>query len=831
MLPPANAVINVKTAYGAWGDGIHDDTIPIRNAIQAHVGTRATLFFPNGTYLVSDRLDWKDAAGTWKTYLSIQGESRAGTRIKLANNSPGYNDPAIPKPIFYTANKLGGQYGNTAFANNFYDLTIEISAGNAGAIAIDYIAHNQGSIKNVTVNALGPAHTGLALSRDYPGPCLLKNVSVNGFQYGIRVTAASARPRYSVTMEDITLTNQTVNGIYVNANAIFVRRLTSQNTVTAIRNNAAALDVLVDCSFTGGAAGNSAIATIATTEAQVYARGVTVSGYSYSLNQLGVNALAGEYKSSAALKAWTDSTDGQLQLPIEETPVVPYDTNMSNWASVQSYMTNPEVEAGDWYSDTAAVQAAMNSGKSTIYFPNKKPSGANTQYWIGGPVTVPATVKRIIGFGSVVGVNMNGYQDAANPAPVFRLIGSGADPLVAERWDGGSGCGSGPANAAIWFVNETARPLVLQQLMLGAGMAYRSTPSSGKLFIEDVCATNWQLLHTGQKVFARQINPEGSGTPPKITNAGADLWMLGLKTENISTVLHASNNSRTELLGGFLMPAHPVAAGTPGIILTDAKFSGTFISQADVGPGNTYPITVRETRGGITHDLTYAYTPNWLLNTTLYFSKIACLYSGVPGTSQPPSGLVDQNFDSTPNGTVPAPFTSGGAYGAQSTVFYGPGGKSVRLDDPTAGDWSGPGLYCSWNSLSGNMTVQWKFRVPVSGANIKQYRIRLGATEAASPVILQLSANGSIGVFPNSAGAGWTAQAGGSWVQNQWHTVRFDFNLVSNRFSYKFDGTQLITDNIYRSGSSTAITNWVAYPMVATTPGAALYLDDFFVGQ
>ena len=56
---------NVKTVYGAKGDGVTDDTAAIQNALddgrsigQDYYGRPKAIYFPAGTYLVNDTLDW-----------------------------------------------------------------------------------------------------------------------------------------------------------------------------------------------------------------------------------------------------------------------------------------------------------------------------------------------------------------------------------------------------------------------------------------------------------------------------------------------------------------------------------------------------------------------------------------------------------------------------------------------------------------------------------------------------------------------------------------------------------------------------------------------------
>jgi polygalacturonase len=56
---PENMVINVKTQYGAKGDGVTDDTQAIQKAIRENVGTNRVVYLPEGTYIVAIALNGK----------------------------------------------------------------------------------------------------------------------------------------------------------------------------------------------------------------------------------------------------------------------------------------------------------------------------------------------------------------------------------------------------------------------------------------------------------------------------------------------------------------------------------------------------------------------------------------------------------------------------------------------------------------------------------------------------------------------------------------------------------------------------------------------------
>ncbi len=256
---PTNAVVNVKTTCGARGDGTTDDTTAIQACISAGLGMdssvipRKTLFFPKGTYLISNTLYWKLANGDWSTSLTLQGENRDQTIIKLENSAPGFNDAANPRAVLFTASQNSSASdgsGNQAFNNFIFDLTVDVGQGNPGAVGIDYLANNRGAIRNVVVQApAGSGQTGIAINRPWPGPCLLKDVRVVGFGVGIQVT----QPEYSVTMDNIDLRDQRTTGLSNTDNEVSVENLTSTNAVPAVVNtDPRGMMTLVGASLVGG---------------------------------------------------------------------------------------------------------------------------------------------------------------------------------------------------------------------------------------------------------------------------------------------------------------------------------------------------------------------------------------------------------------------------------------------------------------------------------------------------------------------------------------------------------------------------------------------------
>ena len=108
LIQATSLFINVKE-YGAVGDGIANDTVAIRNAFAAAENERSTVWFPDGTYLISSRI---------RVY--------SNTRVLFDND-------ATLKLSRVTSNSFGpalcfGEYGNDSFANSYegtHDVLIE----------------------------------------------------------------------------------------------------------------------------------------------------------------------------------------------------------------------------------------------------------------------------------------------------------------------------------------------------------------------------------------------------------------------------------------------------------------------------------------------------------------------------------------------------------------------------------------------------------------------------------------------------------------------------------------------------------------------------------
>jgi hypothetical protein len=595
QFPADSPVWNVH-AYGAKGDGTTDDTQSIQSAISAALnapgrygrgGASQIVYFPNGTYKITSTLQNIVNAGTptWRAGLFIQGQSQAGTILQLPASCPGFTDVNKGHSVIQIRSQ-DYQRGavDQSFRQYIRNLTVSVGPGNPGAIGIDFIANNRGGIYDVTVESTDPGHvgyTGITMDAHYPGPALLKNVTIKGFSTGISMRYVS---EYGMTFEHITLQDQLTYGMFLGANAMTIRDLKSTNKVPVIFN-VRGFVTLLDSTFTGGDPASDAITCKA---GQLYCRNVTSTGYGTVINANNGKSIAGngmtpvnisQYVSSGPFKAFNGNSDMALNLPVKETPG--FNTlDMTQWVNAA-----PEPNLPDYL---PSIQAAIDSGKSIVYLPTGTYSISNTIILRGG-------VKKLIGLCSVI-LPTHGFPAKA---PLIRFDGGTSDFTILQNLCLVGNPIDSHSIIATGVVNNSAKTLVISNCDLST---YDNTATGvGDLFLEDTIGPVLNIDYP-QNVWARQLNIEGAPAD-HITNNGGNLWIFGYKTEgshpasagNLHTLI-ANYGGSIELWGGFFYPTGKYPPQVPMIINKEGSLSANYIKDS-LSPLN-YPVQVEDTQSG-----------------------------------------------------------------------------------------------------------------------------------------------------------------------------------------------------------------------------------------
>lgn len=635
VYPPAmfkengGRVINVKqlvaagiASQNAVGDGVTDDSDAIiaamnwvMNRLKAYWGSGGNgnkipwkefwvIYLPNGTYRVTKPLSYtngrvidpifpNDTTREGTCRLMIVGESRAGVTIRLDNNLAAFG-ASVTKPVLaYSYVNPGGASpvnNNMPAGMQCRNLTVDVGSGNPGAVGIDFCGANSARLDNVKVTGAG--RYGIFL-REASGHGYCSNVIVEGMDYGIYLQDKGVNNDGALethgTFEYVTLSGQGTAGIYQEAVSSSLRRIQSSNQVPALRLAALVGSatrvpqaVLLDSALTGGATANAAVQVDA---GSVFVRDVTVAGYGAAVRKGTVNAATGnvqEYVSDAIFTYDSSRVSSgayqSLRLPVEDYPVVPWISDFNQWANVDTY-------AGA--TDAQKIQAAMNSGRKVIYFPQ------NTYTFNAGEtVTIPASVEQLIGCD-------------------VRISGSGN----------------------LFNVNAASSTLlVFNHLYLDDGQIVQTAPRD--LLLESAQSTanlyDSELATTGTKVWVNNANGFAR-VPGSTTNIqtwvrfddnekpsdyqftadpGCVMWMFGYKSEKTWTVFRVDAGAKLEVLGGVMSrngtDASPDRAG---VLNNGGDLSFVSATIGNYSTRNWSPL-IQDTQNGVTHSLAMTAFPS-----------------------------------------------------------------------------------------------------------------------------------------------------------------------------------------------------------------------------
>ena len=457
--------------------------------------------------------------------------------------------------------------------NYLFDFSIETGSGNPAVLGLDFHCNNIGCVENVEIRSGdGAGLAGLDFKRGWPGPCLIKNVTISGFDYGID----AAHREYSLVFSGIQLRNQRVAAIRNRGNLLSFENVTSENAVPAVQNAGGGLVVMIDSELKGG---SNNMTGIRSENASLYLRNVNITGYGVSLHE--TMKERPEVREQGDLRceefftgpfdfSFEPSEKGSLKLPVKRTPEVPRPP-LDDWINVLEF--EDRVENGNW---APAIQAAVDSGKSLVYFPHGK------NYQIQSDVILRGKVRTFFGGSPKTGIASaapEGQDPSKGPALV---LGKDLPRFQFDLLDAGH------------IRHAVPCTLIFRHSRAGHISA---EAGCGELFIEDA-GGKWRF-NRHQRVWGRQLNPETKGVP-EIINDGGRLWVLGLKTEYLSTKIENRNGARTEILGGLMYPVHPVNdENLPMFLNIDSDLS--LIHGVSVYKKN-HKIYCRDVRDGETRD-------------------------------------------------------------------------------------------------------------------------------------------------------------------------------------------------------------------------------------
>lgn len=551
------------------------------------------IYFPNGTYLVSDTITYSSPelhnmmfhyiSGGFELNRCIRmiGQNKEKTIIKLQDHCPGF-EYGQERPV---VNFMLGERTNVAMSNYFENITIDVGHGNPGAVGLIFFANNSGAIRNVTIKSSDENYAGaigLWIKHEIHSSCNAYSLTVEGFQYGILVSTYRTVSHF----ENITLRNQTKYGIKIENNAVQIIGLKAKANVPVLYTSGPmAHVVLADAELISDGTDYTAIKY---EMGCIYLRRVTTKGFvtAFERNWFEESLPDGyveEYCNWEGKAPFDDKAEG-IGLIVPPLPDVELEQNMGNWCCVNDYGA-----VGDGvHDDSDAIAEAFASGKSVIWF---QPG----LYHITRPINIPETVKHV----HFMYCNIRTGQELSqmDGEAVFHIEGNSKEMLLVEKlftWEESTG-------RMRMFRHDGTRSVYMRDMHTQACAFYFNTVPGAEVFFENcACTIGKKALYgdvpcfefNGQKAWCHSINPERSMI--ETINRGGTLWFSGFKTEQEGSINITTDGGTTEVLGGVAVVGH--GKDNPLIYNQNSNVSAIF-STTGYHEYSTFPIAVKEERG------------------------------------------------------------------------------------------------------------------------------------------------------------------------------------------------------------------------------------------
>ena len=326
----------VEDVENGTGVDLGREAVPGRILAPHHPPHTRILYFPDGVYRVTDTLVYgqKQLHTTHRDELNrcihFLGTGSGRVTIRLDDHCPGFSE-GEEKPVVQFQ---PGRKSAVAMQNSFEGITIEVGAGNPGAIGLNFFANNTGIVRDVCVRSTDPLYRGRAgvAILDWNSSCaLLQDLEIEGFDIGFWVR----HPRLYTVVEDLRLTNQREAGIWVSEHNAVIRQLKSNNSVPALKvTGASAVTQLIGAELRGNGA------AIEVYGGQLMGHNLDTEGMDHCI----VNRVTGEsikgsvksYCSHATFQLFKNNSRVPELIPAE-SPLRTSFLEVENWTSVEAY--------------------------------------------------------------------------------------------------------------------------------------------------------------------------------------------------------------------------------------------------------------------------------------------------------------------------------------------------------------------------------------------------------------------------------------------------------------------------------------------------------------